>query len=86
MRVVNSRDFRANTAKYVSEAYQGEDVVVRSRIGKWRVVPVEDEPIASDEITPALRRKIEKARKDFREGKCIECRTPEELEAYFNSL
>ena len=41
MRVINSRDFRANTAKYVEAAYRGEDVVVRSRVGKWRVVPVE---------------------------------------------
>lgn len=39
-----------------------------------------------NEITPALRRKIKKARQDFLEGKCIECGTPEELENYFNSL
>ena len=84
MRVINSRDFRANTAKYVEEAYRGEDVVVRSRVGKWRVVPVENN--TSSEITPALRRKIERARKDFQAGRCVECRTYEELEAHFNSL
>lgn len=37
-------------------------------------------------ITPDLQKRIDEARKAFAEGKCIECRTPEELEKLFDSL
>ena len=42
---VTGRDFRANTAKYVDVAYQGEDVVVKSRAGSFRVVPISEDDI-----------------------------------------
>lgn len=45
MVVVTGRDFRANTAKYVDVAFRGEDVVVKSRIGSFRVVPITDDDI-----------------------------------------
>lgn len=48
MVVVTGRDFRANTAKYVGAAYQGEDVIVKSRSGSFRIVPIsEDEVVAN---------------------------------------
>ena len=45
MIVVTGRDFRANTAKYVDVAYRGEDVVVKSRSGSFRVVPIREDDI-----------------------------------------
>lgn len=45
MVVVTGRDFRANTAKYVDVAYRGEDVVVKSRAGSFRIVPVTEDDI-----------------------------------------
>ena len=45
MVVVTGRDFRANTAKYVDVAYRGEDVVVKSRSGSFRVVPIREDDI-----------------------------------------
>jgi len=45
MVVVTGRDFRANTAKYVDVAYRGEDVIVKSRIGSFRIVPVREDDI-----------------------------------------
>ena len=45
MIVVTGRDFRANTAKYVDVAYRGEDVVVKSRVGSFRVVPIKEDDI-----------------------------------------
>ena len=45
MVVVTGRDFRANTAKYVDVALRGEDVVVKSRAGSFRVVPISEDDI-----------------------------------------
>ena len=45
MIVVTGRDFRANTAKYVGVAYQGEDVVVKSRAGSFRIVPISENDV-----------------------------------------
>lgn len=37
-------------------------------------------------ITPALRRSIRKAREEFAKGETISCRTPEEMQQYFERL
>ena len=37
-------------------------------------------------ITPALRTKIRKARKESADGETIVCNTPEEMQQYFDSL
>ena len=37
-------------------------------------------------ITPAMRRSINKARREFAKGETISCKTPEEMQRYFDSL
>ena len=37
-------------------------------------------------ITPALRRKMQQARKEYANGETISCSTPEEMQRYFDSL
>jgi hypothetical protein len=37
-------------------------------------------------ITPAMRQSINKARREFAKGETITCRTPEEMQRYFDSL
>ena len=37
-------------------------------------------------ITPAMRRQINKARKEHSEGQTRTCRTPQEMQQYFDSL
>ena len=37
-------------------------------------------------VTPALRTKIRKARKESADGETIVCNTPEEMQQYFDSL
>jgi len=37
-------------------------------------------------ITPAIRRAMNKARKEYANGKTISCSTPEEMKQYFDSL
>ncbi|MBR4564272.1 MAG: hypothetical protein IKO26_07465 [Paludibacteraceae bacterium] len=38
------------------------------------------------EITPALRRRINKARKEYAAGETITCRTQKEMQQFFDSL
>jgi hypothetical protein len=42
--------------------------------------------MATETITPALRRRINAARKEYAEGKTITCRTPQEMQQFFDSL
>lgn len=88
MTIVTGRDFRANQSRYIGSALRGEDVVLKSRLGSVRLVPVvEEEPADTrNEITPALARKIAKARKEMREGKTIRLSTREEIDRFFDSL
>ena len=37
-------------------------------------------------VTPAMRRSINKARKEYAKGETISCGTPEEMQQYFESL
>ena len=41
---------------------------------------------ADNHISPALSRKISKARKEYVKGETFSCRTPEEMQQYFDSL
>ncbi len=70
MVVVTGRDFRANTAKYVDVALRGEDVVVKSRAGSFRVVPISEDDIVINkrDLTEELRGALLEA-KEAIEGK-----------------
>ena len=70
MVVVTGRDFRANTAKYVDVAYRGEDVVVKSRAGSFRVVPISEDDIVINkrDLTEELRGALLEAKESI-EGK-----------------
>ena len=37
-------------------------------------------------ITPALRRKINHARKEYAEGQTVSCKTPQEMQHFFDNL
>ena len=70
MIVVTGRDFRANTTKYVDVAYRGEDVVVKSRAGSFRIVPISEDDIVINkrDLTEELRGALMEA-KEASEGK-----------------
>lgn len=70
MLVVTGRDFRANTAKYVDVANRGEDVVVKSRAGSFRIVPISEDDIVINkhDLTEELRGALMEA-KEASEGK-----------------
>lgn len=43
MTIVSTRDFRANQTKFLHMASQGEHVVLKSRLGRYRLIPIDDE-------------------------------------------
>ena len=49
----------------------------------YAIIPVEDDDLT---ITPAMAAKIEKARKEYREGKGVSLKTHEDIDKYFESL
>ena len=70
MVIVTGRDFRANTAKYVDVALRGEDVVVTSRAGSFRIVPITEDDVVVNkrDLAAELRGALIEA-KDSIEGK-----------------
>jgi antitoxin (DNA-binding transcriptional repressor) of toxin-antitoxin stability system len=70
MIVVTGRDFRANTSKYVDVAYGGEDVVVKSRAGSFRIVPITEDDIVINkrDLAAELRGALMEAKESL-EGK-----------------
>ena len=46
--IVTGRDFRANQSRYIGMAHSGEDVILRSRAGSVRLIPV-DTPDMADQ-------------------------------------
>lgn len=53
MTIVSARDFRANQGKYFSMVNSGEHVILKSREGSFRLVPV-----SSDDLVPDNTQKI----------------------------
>ena len=49
MTVVSARDFRANQGKYFSMVNSGEHVILKSREGNFRLVPVTSSDSISDD-------------------------------------
>ena len=70
-------------ASSFDRADAGERVLIRRRRQLYTIVPVKDEESA---LTPALAKKIAKARKEMREGKCVTLRTHEDRDKFLESL
>ena len=49
MTIVSARDFRANQGKYFSMVNSGENVILKSREGNFRLVPVTSSDSISDD-------------------------------------
>ena len=43
MQVVSARDFRANQTKILTAARKGQTVVLTSRVGNFKIVPITDD-------------------------------------------
>ena len=82
MTTVSIRDFRSKMADFFNRVDNNEKVVIRRRNKLYSIVEIKEENI----ITPELQVSIDKARKEFAEGKTVSCKNREELHAFLDSL
>ena len=84
MTIVSIRDFRANQSKYLGLAAGGESVILTSRTGNFKIVPItEDDCLISKKEFFA---RIDEARKSIAEGKGTSVSGKEELDSLLASL
>lgn len=67
MTIVSARDFRANQGKYFAMANSGEHVILKSREGSFRLVPV----MPSDSVSENAQNIAEDLRGALRELKDV---------------
>ena len=48
--VITAKDFRANQSKYIDIAHRGEEVILKSRRGSVKLIPVVTENIEKDHL------------------------------------
>ena len=48
--IVTGRDFRANQSKYIGFAHNGEDVILKSRAGSVKLIPVDTTETTGQEL------------------------------------
>lgn len=81
MVIVSSREFRMRQGEYLKQALEGQDVILTSRgCGSFRLVPVTEMDRLEEKVDPALLSKIERARKDLAEGKCISIQNSSDID------
>ena len=73
MQVVSAREFRANQGKYLIKANEGQSVLLTSRYGNFKIVPISEE----DNLTTRICRGLQQV-KLMKEGK-LPRRTIEDL-------
>lgn len=54
MEIISARDFRSNQTAVLSKALKGESVVLTSRLGAFRIVPVTKEDTLTSRIGEGL--------------------------------
>lgn len=75
-------DFRKRLGTSLDRVDAGERVIFRRKGHLYMVIPA----YGSNAISPELSAKIEKARKEYREGKTIDLNTHEDVDRYFESM
>ena len=82
MNTLTISDFKKNMSSSLNRIDAGERVYIRRGEQVYALIAVHD----YDELSPELYEDIEKGRKEFTEGKCVECRNHEELSSFLESL
>lgn len=85
MIIVSTRDFRANQGRYLHQARNGEDVIIKSRDhGSFKVTPVtKDDTVYSME---ELDKKIDISLEQFKNGEFYEMGENESPEDFVNRM
>ncbi|WP_336525958.1 hypothetical protein [Bacteroides acidifaciens] len=83
MEALSVRDYRNNLAASFDRADKGERVLIRRKNQIYALMSVGREDLT---ITPELQARIDEAEKNCRDGRCVICSTPDELDRYLDSL
>ncbi len=84
MQIVTAREFRSNQGKFLGAAKRGQDVLLTSRYGNFRIIPItEDDALMSKEEYFA---KIEKSISEVRKGKTYAMKQEESLENFLDRM
>ena len=84
MTVISIRDFRSNQGKYLGLAAQGESVILTSRAGSFKIVPVsEDDSVVSKK---EFFERVDEARRQIAAGHGTKVSSKEELDSLLASL
>ena len=84
MTVISIRDFRSNQGKYLGLAAQGESVILTSRAGSFKIVPVsEDDSVVSKK---EFFERVDEARRQIAAGRGKKVGSKEELDSLLASL
>ena len=83
MQALSVRDYRNNLSASFDRAIKGETVIIRRRGELFALTSIGSEDVS---ISPSLRKRIDEARKAYRNGECISCKTPKDLTDYLDSL
>lgn len=54
MQVVSTREFRSNQGRYLTAARKGQSVLLKSRYGSFKIVPVSEEDAIESGLTLGL--------------------------------
>ena len=85
MLVISSREFRANTGRYLDMVSKGQDVILRSRsLGSFRLTPVNDADMVMSE--KAFYEKLDRSIKQAEQGKVIRQHEGESAEDFINRM
>lgn len=55
MEIVSARDFRANQTKILTKALRGNSVLLSSRVGMFKIIPVSEEDTLTTRICNGLK-------------------------------
>ena len=83
MEALSVRDYRNTLAASFDRADKGEPVIIRRRGQLFALTSLGKEDVS---ISPRLQKRIDEARKAFRNGEGISCKTPKDLTDYLDSL
>jgi hypothetical protein len=83
MTTLTARDFRSKMAETFDLTDAGERVFIRRKHRLYAIVPINEDEL---EITPELQAKIEKARKEYREGKTLSFNGASDAQKWMDEL
>ena len=83
MTALSVKDFRNRMANSFNRVDAGEQVYIRRRNQLYAIVPIEE---SAPSITPHLASKIEKARKEHREGKTLKFESAAAAQKWMDEL